>query len=106
MRYIKSLKSVNPNSEANPMFQVGLFDCQTRFEQLTDAGDPLVRLNDVIDWELFRPEPQRIRDKERKSNAGRLLVRTIGIVRARTKIGLRNLAYNIDRYGTLALTQA
>jgi IS5 family transposase len=30
--------------------------------------------------------------------AGTLLVRTIGIIRAKIKIGLRNLAYNIDRY--------
>jgi IS5 family transposase len=34
--------------------------------------------------------------------AGRMIVRSIGIVRARCKIGLRNLAYNIDRHGTLA----
>lgn len=33
--------------------------------------------------------------------AGNLVVRTIGIIRARAKIGLRNLAYNLDRYGTL-----
>ena len=30
-----------------------------------------------------------------------LLIRTIGIVRARCKIGLRNLAYNLDRFGLL-----
>jgi IS5 family transposase len=36
--------------------------------------------------------------------AGSLIVRTIGIIRARTKIGLRNLAYNINRYGLLART--
>jgi IS5 family transposase len=34
--------------------------------------------------------------------AGSLVVRTIGIIRARTKIGLRNLAYNINRYALLA----
>lgn len=34
--------------------------------------------------------------------AGTLLVRTIGIVRARAKIGLRNLAYNLERFGMLA----
>ena len=34
--------------------------------------------------------------------AGSLIVRSAGIVRAKTKIGLRNLAYNLDRYGTLA----
>ncbi len=34
--------------------------------------------------------------------AGSLVVRTIGIIRARTKIGLRNLAYNINRCALLA----
>ncbi|MCL2790913.1 MAG: IS5 family transposase [Desulfobulbus sp.] len=33
--------------------------------------------------------------------AGHLLLRTVGIIRARVKIGLRNLAYNIDRMGML-----
>lgn len=33
---------------------------------------------------------------------GNLLIRTIGLVRARAKIGLRNLAYNLSRYARLA----
>ena len=33
--------------------------------------------------------------------AGGLLLRGIGIVRARAKIGLRNLAYNLSRYALL-----
>jgi IS5 family transposase len=36
--------------------------------------------------------------------AGNLLLRTIGKARARTKIGLRNLAYNLDRMGILLCT--
>jgi len=36
--------------------------------------------------------------------AGNLIMRCIGIIRARIKIGLRNLAYNINRYGMLATT--
>ena len=32
---------------------------------------------------------------------GRVLVRTIGLVRARVKIGQMNLAYNMDRLGFL-----
>ena len=36
--------------------------------------------------------------------AGNLILRTIGIVRARAKIGLRNLAYNMFRYKTLVAT--
>ena len=36
--------------------------------------------------------------------AGNLILRCIGMIRARVKIGLRNLAYNINRYGMLATT--
>ena len=53
------------------MMQAGLFDWQTRFEQLDNGGDPLVKLNDVVDWELFRSNLEKVRDKERKSHAGR-----------------------------------
>ncbi|MDD5458785.1 MAG: transposase [Phycisphaerae bacterium] len=53
------------------MMQTGLFDWQTRFEQLDNGGDPLVKLNDVINWELFRKDLEKIRVKERLSNAGR-----------------------------------
>jgi len=35
-----------------------------------------------------------------------LVVRTIGIARARVKIGLANLAYNIRRYVWLSTTAA
>jgi IS5 family transposase len=53
------------------MMQTGLFDWQTRFEQLDNGGDPLVKLNEVVNWELFRKNLETIRDKDRKSNAGR-----------------------------------
>ena len=53
------------------MMQAGLFDWQTRFEQLDNGGDPLIKLNEVVNWELFRKDLEVIRDKERKSNAGR-----------------------------------
>ena len=36
--------------------------------------------------------------------ARNLILRCIGMIRARVKIGLRNLAYNINRYGMLATT--
>ena len=51
--------------------QSGLFDWQTRFEQLNDGGDPLVMLKAAVDWELFRPQLERMRLKERKPSAGR-----------------------------------
>ena len=53
------------------MMQTGLFDWQTRFEQLDNGGDPLVKLNEVMNWEQFRRRLEKVRDKERKSLAGR-----------------------------------
>ncbi len=49
----------------------GLFDLQFRLEKIDANGDPLVVLNKVVPWELFRPELQSLREYERKSNAGR-----------------------------------
>lgn len=50
--------------------QTGLFDWQFRFEKLDKSGDPLRQLNNVIDWESFRPTLVSIHEKQRKSNAG------------------------------------
>ena len=40
--------------------QNSLFDLQNRYASLSEAGDPLERLNAVIDWEIFRPILDRI----------------------------------------------
>lgn len=53
------------------MMHSGLFDWQTRFEQLDNGGDPLVKLNQIVNWEQFRKSLETLRDIERKSNAGR-----------------------------------
>jgi IS5 family transposase len=53
------------------MMHAGLFDWQTRFEQLDSCGDPLVKLNEIVNWEQFRNTLEKLRDKDRKSNAGR-----------------------------------
>lgn len=37
------------------MKQIGFFDEERRLDKLSELGDSLERLNDVIDWELFRP---------------------------------------------------
>ena len=36
--------------------------------------------------------------------AGNMILRGVGIIRSGTKIGLRNLAFNLDRYGTLCVS--
>lgn len=49
----------------------GFLDIEFRMDDLTKNGDPLVRLNECVNWELFRGELEVIREKERKSAAGR-----------------------------------
>jgi hypothetical protein len=65
--------AATPPRELQPMKQPrqpGLFDIEERAAQLTDMGDPLVGLKARIDWEAFRPDLNRVHDKDRKSNAG------------------------------------
>ena len=37
------------------MRQTGLFDLSNRYEQLSQAKDPLEPLNAVIEWKIFLP---------------------------------------------------
>jgi IS5 family transposase len=51
--------------------QDSLFDLENRYASLSKTGDPLQRLNAIIDWEIFRSILERMDKKERKSQAGR-----------------------------------
>ena len=51
--------------------QNSLFDLENRYASLSKTGDPLERLNAIIDWERFRPILERMDAKVRKSRAGR-----------------------------------
>jgi IS5 family transposase len=53
------------------VIQLGFFDLQDRYEQLSAAGDPLERLNEIVPWNKFRTTLNRLMQKARKSNAGR-----------------------------------
>ena len=50
--------------------QPGLFDVEERAAQLTKIGDPLAGLKALIYGEVFRPELNRVHEKDRKSQAG------------------------------------
>jgi hypothetical protein len=50
--------------------QPGFFDVDDRAAKLAALGDPLVALNAEVDFECFRPDLQRVHDKQRKSAAG------------------------------------
>ena len=49
----------------------GLFDIDNRLDYLTENGDMLPRLKELVPWEKFRRDLEVIYDHERKSNAGR-----------------------------------
>lgn len=49
----------------------GLFDIENRLNKLSKTGDPLLKLSEIVPWEDFRPNLESLREKERKSNAGR-----------------------------------
>lgn len=51
--------------------QSSFFDLDNRYAQLNQLRDPLVELNRVIDWELFRAPLSKLTEKPRKSAAGR-----------------------------------
>ena len=62
-------KYVEPNES-------GLFDKAARLKELHEMGDPLARLDEVIDWALFAPVFARIPKAEPKGpGAGIPLIR-------------------------------
>ena len=57
-------KYIEPNES-------GLFDKAERLEELHAMGDPLARLDEVVDWTLFEPVFERIPTAEPKGLGGR-----------------------------------
>lgn len=52
------------------MIQPGFFDFEERLHKIDCNGDPLSKISAAVDWEIFRPELEKARSKEKKSNAG------------------------------------
>ncbi|HCE42666.1 MAG TPA: hypothetical protein DET40_03885 [Lentisphaeria bacterium] len=67
--YLKRLKNEQLKMKKR-MFK-SFFDIDCRLEELDKAGDPLTKLNEVVNWESFREKLETIREEDRKSNAGR-----------------------------------
>ncbi|GBU23213.1 transposase [Fibrobacteres bacterium R8-0-B4] len=53
------------------MMQLSLFDESDRLQELSQLGDPLEKLNGVIDWGMFAPILNNVFKKERKGLQGR-----------------------------------
>ena len=52
------------------MKQPGFFDFEDRLAKIDKQGDPLNKINEAVDWEIFRPTLEKARDKNRQSNVG------------------------------------
>ena len=53
------------------MCMSGFFDLEERFTKLDGLRDPLVKIEEVVNWEGFRSALTHAFSKPRKSNAGR-----------------------------------
>lgn len=51
--------------------QPGLFDAQERLEELHAMGDPLQRLDSIIDWDVFKPVLAMLPKEDPKGPGGR-----------------------------------
>ena len=51
--------------------QSGLFDEQFRLEKLENKGDPLIAINQMVDWDLFKPVLKKAFKKDTKGPGGR-----------------------------------
>ena len=71
----------------------GFFDLDFRLEELEHAGDPLIKINEIIDWEIFRIDLEKVYDKKRKSNAGRRHFDVILMFKILILQALYNLSY-------------
>ncbi len=53
------------------MFEAAYSIIANRLEQLNKNGDPLVRLNEIMDWQIFMPLLDWVFKKEKQTRAGR-----------------------------------
>jgi IS5 family transposase len=52
------------------MIQPGFFDFEDRLCKIDKQGEPLAKIDEAVDWEIFRPTLEKARDKNRQSSAG------------------------------------
>ncbi|CAK8721196.1 Mobile element protein [Candidatus Electronema halotolerans] len=86
------------------MNQLGFFDFYIRLSRIDKAGDPLVKINKAIDWEIFRPILEEAKRKSVKSNAGAkgydsVMMFKILILQSLYNLSGKGMEYQIlDRY--------
>ena len=78
--------------------QIGFFDEENRYKKLTELGDPLEKLNSVMNWEIFRDELTRVCQKEDYSKGGRPPIDVIVKFKASVLKRIYNLSYDQTEY--------
>jgi IS5 family transposase len=70
----------------------GLFDTSQRLEELHEMGDPLARLDEVVDWSVFNPVFERLEKPAPKAPGGRPAYRPLLMFKALVIQSLYNLS--------------
>ena len=78
--------------------QISFFDEADRYEKLTELGDPLQKLDSIMDWEIFRDELTRICQKEDYSKGGRPPIDVILKFKASVLRRIYNLSFDQIEY--------
>lgn len=78
--------------------QLGFFDTENRYERLTELGDPLEKLNGVIDWEMFREKLTAVCQKENYTKGGRPPIDVIIKFKASVLRRIYNLSFDQTEY--------
>lgn len=66
--FVKSI--TDPAKMETIMIQPGFFDLDNRLRKIDSNGDPLTKIEEVVDWEIFRGILETVRKKRGKSQVG------------------------------------
>jgi len=79
----------------------GLYVLDFRMREIGSNGEPLDRLNELVDWEIFRPTLSRIREKKRKSRASRKPIEVVLMFKILVLQSLYSLSNNVTEHQIL-----
>ena len=78
--------------------QLSFFDEAKRYEKITKLGDPLEKLDSVMDWEMFRAPLTKVCQKEDYTKGGRPPIDVIIKFKASVLRRIYNLSFDQIEY--------
>ncbi len=78
--------------------QLSLFDEEKRYAKLTELGDPLEKLDSIMDWEMFREKLTKACQKEDYAKGGRPPIDVITKFKASILRRIYNLSFDQIEY--------